>query len=200
MVYRAMERVCASILFILLLPVLCVLYIVVKLTSQGPFLFRQLRIGKHKKPFWIYKIRTMVMGAEGLQARYMDKNEADGPVFKMRNDPRYTVVGKFLSHSALDEIPQLINVIRGEMALVGPRPLPKKEALKVPKKYDARFLVLPGMTSTWIVEGAHSLTFKQWMELDCAYARHNSPYQNSIILLQTAFVVLRMIVTRLIYK
>lgn len=142
----------------------------------------------------------MVVGAEGLQARYLNKNEADGPVFKMRDDPRYTAVGKFLSHSALDEIPQLMNVVKGEMALVGPRPLPKKEALRVPKRYDVRFSVLPGMTSSWIVEGAHSLTFRQWMELDCAYARHNSPYQNSIILLQTAFVILRMIIVRLMYK
>lgn len=200
MVYRVLERVCAGVLLVLSLPLLCVLYIVVRLTSKGPFLFKQLRIGKHKKPFWIYKIRTMVAGAEGLQARYLNKNEADGPVFKMRNDPRYTLVGKFLSHCALDEIPQLMNVVKGEMALVGPRPLPKKEAFRIPKKYDARFSVLPGMTSTWIVEGAHSLTFRRWMELDCAYARHNSPYQNSIILLQTALVVLRMIIVRLLSK
>lgn len=142
----------------------------------------------------------MVVGAEGLQARYKNKNEADGPVFKMRNDPRYTRVGKFLSHSALDELPQLINIVRGEMAFVGPRPLPKKEALRIPKKYHVRFTVLPGMTSTWIVNGAHSLTFKQWMELDSEYVRHNSLYHNSIILLQTGLVVLRMIVTRLLYK
>ncbi|MFZ2026359.1 MAG: sugar transferase [Microgenomates group bacterium] len=200
MLYRVLERVCAGILLIFFLPLLCVLYIVVRLTSRGPFLFTQLRIGKNKKPFWIYKIRTMVVGAEGLQARYKNKNEADGPVFKMRNDPRYTRVGKFLSHSALDELPQLINIVRGEMAFVGPRPLPKKEALRIPKKYHVRFTVLPGMTSTWIVNGAHSLTFKQWMELDSEYVRHNSLYHNSIILLQTGLVVLRMIVTRLLYK
>lgn len=200
MVYRLLERVCAGILFITLLPLLCVLYILVRLTSKGPFLFKQLRIGKNKKPFWIYKIRTMIVGAEALQARYKSKNEADGPVFKMRNDPRYTTIGKFLSHSAFDELPQLINIVRGEMAFVGPRPLPKKEALGVPKKYQERFSVLPGMTSTWIVEGAHSLSFKRWMELDCAYARHNSLYQNISILLKTGSVVLRMIVARLLYK
>lgn len=200
MVYRLLERVCAGILFIFFLPLLCILYIVVRLSSKGPFLFRQLRIGKNKEPFWIYKIRTMVVGADALQARYKNKNEADGPVFKMRNDPRYTTVGKFLSHSALDELPQLINIVRGEMAFVGPRPLPKKEAIRIPKKYHVRFSVLPGMTSTWIVEGAHSLTFKQWMELDCEYVRHNSLYQNISILLKTGSVVLRMIGTRLLYK
>lgn len=138
----------------------------------------------------------MIDGADKLQVRYQKENEADGPVFKIRNDPRYTKIGKFLSHSALDELPQLINVIKGEMAFVGPRPLPQEEAKQVPKRYGIRFSVLPGMTSSWVVQGSHRLTFTQWMELDCEYVRHNSPYQDSVILIQTASLVLREILTK----
>lgn len=177
-------------LFIITLPLLWVLCVVVRLTSPGPFLFVQKRTGKNMNPFWIYKIRTMLHGSEALQSRYAGKNEADGPVFKIRNDPRYTAIGRFLSHSALDELPQLINIIKGEMAFVGPRPLPVSEAKKVPAKYAARFSVLPGMTSSWIVRGAHSLSFRKWMELDCEYARNTSVITDIQILLSTIKVVI----------
>jgi len=141
--------------------------------------------------FWIFKIRTMVEDAESLKLKVKRLNEADGPVFKIRNDPRYTHVGAFLSHIALDELPQLINIVRGEMAFVGPRPLPKKEALAVPKKYGKRFSVLPGMTSSWIVAGAHSLTFKKWMELDCTYVKEHSILGDIKILLCTVGIILQ---------
>ncbi len=183
------ERFIALVLFIVLSPLFIVFFIVVKTTSPGSFLFKQLRMGKDNKPFWIFKIRTMVEGAERLKSKVQSLNEADGPVFKIRHDPRYTRVGKFLSHTALDELPQLINVIRGEMAFVGPRPLPVSEAKKVPAKYVARFSVLPGITSTWIVEGAHALSFKRWMELDCEYARNKSVWMDIQILLYTVRVV-----------
>lgn len=191
MVYGVLEKLFAGILIILFLPLLCVLYILVRCTSRGSFLYKQERIGKDNKSFWIYKIRTMIDGADKLQAKYRKQNEADGPVFKIRNDPRYTRIGVFLSHSALDELPQLINVLRGEMSFVGPRPLPKKEAQLIPKKYQSRFSVLPGMTSSWVVQGSHNLSFKRWMELDCAYVRHSSPMQNITILAQTAWVVVK---------
>jgi len=137
----------------------------------------------------------MIEGADKLQTKFKKQNEADGPVFKIRNDPRYTRIGAFLSHSALDELPQLINILRGEMSFVGPRPLPKKEAQLVPKKYHLRFSVLPGMTSSWVVQGSHNLSFKKWMELDCENARHSSPMQNIVILLQTAWVVVKEILS-----
>ena len=142
----------------------------------------------------------MIDGADKLQDRLKKENEADGPVFKIRNDPRYTHIGRFLSHSALDELPQLINIIKGDMAFVGPRPLPQREAMQVPKKYQIRFSVLPGMTSSWIVNGAHKLTFKKWMELDCGYVRHKSLYQDMVILMQTASIVLKEVLFKSINK
>ena len=114
-----MYRLIALAGFILLLPVLSIMYIIVRLDSKGSFIFRQKRAGLGKKPFTLYKIRTMIEGAEIKQARLSKKNEADGPSFKIRYDPRYTRVGKFLSHSGLDELPQLLNVIKGDMSLVG---------------------------------------------------------------------------------
>jgi len=174
-------------------PFLAVAFIAVKIDSPGPFIFKQKRMGKGKKPFTMYKIRTMVSGAEGLQVSLKKKNEADGPVFKIKNDPRFTKVGKFLSYGALDEIPQLINVIRGEMSLVGPRPLPLEEAKKIPAKYAERFTVLPGMTSSWVIHGSHRLTFKEWMRLDIKYARKHPFLKDLYILLYTFILVLRII-------
>lgn len=193
MVYRALERLFACILLVFSLPLLGILYIVVRLDSPGPFLFLQLRTGKNKRPFWIYKIRTMVWNAEALKGRYTKKNEADGPVFKIKNDPRYTRVGKVLSRIALDELPQIMNIIEGSMAFVGPRPLPVYEAQKVPKKYEKRFSVLPGMTSEWVVQGAHGLSFKKWMELDCQYAKNRSFKKDLSIFLRTIYVVGKMV-------
>ncbi len=193
MIQRVLERLFALVLLIVCLPILGILYVVVRLDSKGPFLFLQLRAGKNKTPFWIYKIRTMVWNAEELKARYLRKNEADGPVFKIKNDPRYTRVGKFLSRIAVDELPQLMNIIEGSMAFVGPRPLPLKEAQKVPKEFKQRFMVLPGMTSTWVVKGAHQLSFKKWMQLDCQYAKKKSVRQDILILSQTVIMIIRMI-------
>ena len=168
----------------------------VRLDSKGPFLFLQLRAGKGKKPFWIYKTRTMVEHAESLKLTVRNLNEADGPVFKIRNDPRYTRVGKILSRIALDELPQLMNIIEGTMSFVGPRPLPLSEAAAVPRKYEERFSVMPGMTSEWIILGAHSLSFKKWMELDCQYAKKRSIGEDILILLRTVRTVGRMIVKK----
>jgi len=191
MVYRALERLSAIILLILSLPVLAILYIIVKLDSKGPFLFLQLRMGKDRRPFWMYKIRTMVQRAESLKPKVQSLNEADGPVFKIKNDPRYTRIGKYLSRIAIDELPQLINIMEGTMSFVGPRPLPLSEAQHIPKKYEKRFSVLPGMTSEWIIQGAHELSFKRWMELDCQYAKKWTIWENISILLRTAVVVKR---------
>jgi len=131
----------------------------------------------------------MVQNAESLKSKVQSQNEADGPVFKIKNDPRYTRVGYFLSRIAIDELPQLMNIIEGTMAFVGPRPLPLAEAQKVPKQYDTRFSVLPGMTSEWVVQGAHALTFKKWMELDCVYVKEKSVVRDGSILLRTVVVV-----------
>lgn len=171
---NGVHRLLALFILILSIPLWPILYILVKLDSPGPFIFKQKRMGKGFKVFTIFKIRTMVKNAESLKAKYRHLNEEQEPVFKIKNDPRYTKMGKFLSLVALDELPQLINVINGEMSLVGPRPLPVDEAAKIPKIYRARFSVLPGMTSSWIIKGGHNLKFKCWMELDLEYVKKQS--------------------------
>lgn len=184
-------RIAAAMLLVFLSPLFVVLWAVVKLDSPGPFLFTQRRTGYRRKSFTIFKIRSMYVGAEVQQKKLRQLNEADGPVFKISDDPRFTRVGKWLSRSGLDELPQLINVIRGEMSFVGPRPLPLSEAKCVPEAYLERFSVLPGITSAWVVNGNHSLSFKTWMELDCAYASQQSFLRDLFIMVQTVFMVVK---------
>jgi|GEM_PF-586229 len=186
---NSINRLIAFFFLIFLSPLLLILYVLVKLTSSGPFVFKQKRMGKDKKIFTIYKIRTMVDNAEKLKKRYRSLNEAEEPAFKIYNDPRYTKIGRFLSHTGLDEMLQLINIIKGEMTFVGPRPLPVEEAVRVPKKYWARFSVLPGLTSTWIVKGSHKLSFHDWMELDLAYIRRRGIFTDAKILLLTVLLI-----------
>lgn len=191
-------RLLALCLLVLTSPLLLVLFVLVKLDSKGPFIFKQRRVGKDKKPFFIYKIRTMVTTAEKLKSKIAHLNEADGPVFKIRNDPRYTRVGKFLSHTGLDELPQLLNIVKGEMSFVGPRPFPPEEAEKIPLKYQKRFLVLPGMTSSWILQGAHKLNFKQWMQLDLEYVAKQNIFLDLKIFISTLFFIIKLIVQKII--
>lgn len=189
-----MQRLIALILLIILSPFLLVLFILVKLTSKGPFIFKQKRWGKDKKPFYIYKIRTMVEGAERMKRKIKDLNQAAGPVFKIYNDPRHTKIGHFLAHSGLDELPQLLNVVKGEMAFIGPRPLPVEEANKVPKKYERRFSVLPGISSLWVVEGTNHQDFDKWMRLDLEYVKKKSLWYNLKIAIKTIFLLLKLII------
>ncbi len=185
------QRVLALFLFILLLPFFGVLGIILRIQNGGPLIFKQKRMGKDRKPFVIYKIRTMVAGAEKLKKKYLNLNEADGPVFKIKKDPRFTKVGKILARTAIDEFPQLINVVKGEMAIVGPRPLPWEEAKRVPKRYQKRFSVLPGITSSWIVKGSHRLTFKEWMKLDLDDVSNRTVFQDMSIMMVTAWLMTR---------
>lgn len=166
-----------------------VFYFAIKITSRGPFIFKQKRMGKNRKVFTMYKIRTMHAGAEKLKVKYSDYNEVDGPAFKIKNDPRYTRIGKFLARTGLDEIPQLFNVINGDMALVGPRPLPVAEALKIPEKYGIRFSILPGCTSAWVIKGGHKLGFKKWMELDLDYVKNKSLWYDLRIIFSTMLLM-----------
>jgi len=185
-----LEKLLALFLLILFSPLLVILYIVVKFTSKGPFFFKQLRAGKNKKPFWIYKIRTMVEEAEKLKEKLKHLNQADGPVFKIYNDPRFTKVGQFLAKIGIDELPQLINILKDEMSFVGPRPLPLDEAKKVPKKYEKRFSISPGIFSSWVAEGAFHNDFKKWMELDLKDVENKSLwYDLKIIIRSLAFVL-----------
>jgi len=173
-----------------LLPVIGIIAYLIKREDGGPILFKQERWGKNRKSFVMWKFRTMKVGAEKEKKKFLELNEAEGPVFKIRNDPRFTKIGRWLSHRGLDELPQLWNVVRGEMALVGPRPLPIEEAKKVPKKYWRRYEVLPGMTSWWIVRGSHyQLSFKEWMESDVKYVETKSWWEDVKIIIETLRVL-----------
>jgi len=198
--YLLINRLLALFLLILLLPFFFVLFLVVKIESHGSFFYRQTRIGKKKKKFIMYKIRTMITNANRIKNRYRSFNEADGPVFKIYDDPRYTRIGRFLSHTGLDELPQLINIIKGEMAFVGPRPLPVDEALRVPKKYQARFSVSPGISSLWVVKGCHQLTFKQWMDTDVNYIQNKSIRLDFEISCQTINLMLGYLINIILIK
>lgn len=189
--YYHLQRLIAGILIILLLPLFPIVFLVIKLNSKGPTIFRQKRIGLHEKPFDMFKLRTMVENAEKIKDKYKSLNEAKGPVFKIRNDPRYTNFGKFLAHTALDEIPQLLNVVKGEMAFVGPRPLPIDEAMKVPDKYKLRFSVYPGLTSPWVIKGGHRLSFDQWMALDINYVQRKNIWYDVTIISSTIILLIR---------
>ena len=164
------DRVAAAVLLVLLAPVLGLMALVVRLDSKGPALFRQTRVGHNGKPFTIYKMRTMVTDAEELKHRLAAVNEYDGVLFKMKRDPRVTRVGQFLRRSSLDELPQLVNVLRGEMSLVGPRPFLPSETAEMSSDDLRRLAVKPGITGLWQVSGRSDLGWDQSISLDTYYA------------------------------
>jgi lipopolysaccharide/colanic/teichoic acid biosynthesis glycosyltransferase len=172
-------------LIVITLPIQLVISIFIVMSSGFPILFQQTRTGKKNKPFTMYKFRTMNKGAEKLQKQLLKQNEADGPVFKIRNDPRFTPFGKFLSHTGLDELPQLWNILKGNMALIGPRPLPLDEARKLTKWQQKRHTIKPGIISPWIFDGYHRRPFHEWMKSDIEYANNKSMLYDSNIFIRT---------------
>lgn len=173
-VRATLYNVCIFLIMILFMPVCLAISVAALIMNGAPILYRQKRIGKNGKPFVIYKFRTMIPGAEKKQAVYRRYNEADGPVFKLRRDPRYTTVGKFLAHTGLDELPQLYNVLRGDMALFGPRPLPVSEERKLKAWHKVREHIKPGIISSAILTGTYHEDFTAWMKSDVAYAKKKS--------------------------
>lgn len=169
----------------LLLPLLGSIALAIKLDSPGPALFRQLRVGKGGRQFWCYKFRSMHQGAENDLEQLKAYNEADGPLFKMRNDPRQTRVGRWLRRTSLDELPQFYNVLRGEMSLVGPRPPLPSEVAQYEAWQMRRLEVAPGITGMWQVSGRSNLTFDEMCLLDIYYIENWSPSLDLKILLQT---------------
>jgi exopolysaccharide biosynthesis polyprenyl glycosylphosphotransferase len=179
-------------LVILFAPVLLGVALAVRLTSKGPVIFKQTRVGLNKRPFTLYKFRTMVQDAELRQAALEAHNEASGPVFKIKKDPRITSIGSFLRKTSLDELPQLLNVLKGEMSLVGPRPLPNRDVAGFREDWQRRrFSVLPGITCLWQLSGRSNISFEQWMELDLKYIDQWSLLLDFSILLKTARVVIK---------
>jgi exopolysaccharide biosynthesis polyprenyl glycosylphosphotransferase len=167
-------------------PVLIIIAVIIKLTSPGPIIYKQERVGLRGRSFNLYKFRTMVINADKLRKELEAENEVDGPVFKMRDDPRVTKVGKFLRKTGLDELPQLINILKGEMSLIGPRP-PLREETKLYKRYQLRRLsVKPGLSCFWQIKpDRNSIKFEKWMEMDLAYIDNWSLRLDFLILLKT---------------
>jgi len=192
MIKRLTDAVVSAVLLLALAPVFLLVTALIRLTSKGPVFFRQTRIGYGKRPFEILKFRTMVVDAEKLMAQVEHLNETQGPTFKLKNDPRITPLGKFLRKSSLDEIPQLINVLRGDMSLVGPRPLPVRDYEGFSKDWHRRrFSVKPGITCLWQVMGRSSISFDEWMALDMRYIDQWSVWLDIKILFQTIPAVFR---------
>jgi exopolysaccharide biosynthesis polyprenyl glycosylphosphotransferase len=177
----------AFVMLVLLSPVFAAAAVFIKLTSPGPVLFRQLRSGLNGAPFTIYKFRTMDTNAEQFKHELEAMNEMRGPVFKVTNDPRITPLGKILRRYSIDELPQLFNVLRGEMSLVGPRPLPVDEVRRFNDlSHRRRLSVKPGLTCLWQISGRNEIVeFKDWIRLDLEYIDHWSFWLDLKILLRT---------------
>lgn len=182
----------ALVLLILFSPLLLIIAILIKLTSPGPVFFIQERIGYNKRPFKMFKFRTMVAGADLKQQELEALNEADGPVFKIKNDPRVTGIGKWLRRTSLDELPQLINVLLGDLSLVGPRPLPERDFQKFNQLwFNRRFSVKPGITCVWQISGRSETSFDKWILQDLEYIDKWSLLLDFKILFKTIPAVMR---------
>jgi len=180
------EVLMASAALLILSPFLAALALMIKATSRGPVIFKQLRVGIRGRKFYIYKFRTMVSNAEKLKAALMEFNESDGPAFKIKNDPRITKIGGFLRKTGLDEIPQLINVIKGEMSLIGPRPMLPNEVTAQEEWHLKRMSVKPGISCSWQVQPfRNNVTFEQWMRLDRDYVENWSIFTDVKLIFRT---------------
>ncbi|MGR9048630.1 sugar transferase [Halobacillus faecis] len=187
---RLMDIFGAAIGIIVLCPLFILVGVLIKIEDiKGPVLFNQVRIGKDGREFRMYKFRSMVSNAEELKAELMKKNEANGPVFKMKEDPRITKIGKFIRRTSVDELPQLFNVLKGDMSLVGPRP-PLPSEVKQYNNYEKqRLSVTPGLTCYWQVSGRSSIGFDDWVRLDLKYINERSIYLDVKLILKTVLVL-----------
>lgn len=195
-VYGVLKRVfdfCASLAALIVLsPVMLIIALVIYFDDKGEAIFSQYRCGKDGKQFKMYKFRTMCVDAEEKLATLEKDNEMDGPVFKIKNDPRITKVGKFLRSSGLDELPQLVNILKGDMSVVGPRPALPKEVAQYGKKEKIRLAVLPGLTCYWqIAPSRNDISFDEWMEMDKKYVQERNLWVDIKIILKTVVTVVK---------
>ncbi len=187
---RTLDLAVSGLALLLLLPVLALIALLIRLDSPGPILFVQRRVGLDGREFSVFKFRSMYTDAERRLDALLGTNERSGPVFKMRRDPRVTRVGRPLRRSSFDELPQLLNVLRGEMSLVGPRPaLPREVALYTPEQ-ESRLSVLPGLTGLWQVSGRAKLSFEESIALDLQYIERQSVWLNLVLIARTVPAVL----------
>ncbi|MBI4790941.1 MAG: undecaprenyl-phosphate glucose phosphotransferase [Chloroflexi bacterium] len=187
---RLIDLLGSTALIVLFAPLMALIAILIRTDSAGPIIFRQKRIGRGGRPFIAYKFRSMRLGAEEEMAHLTNLNEADGPLFKIRNDPRHTRIGRWLRRMSLDELPQLFNVLRGEMSLVGPRPPLLAEVERYQDWHKQRLQVSPGMTGLWQVSGRSELPFDEQCMLDIYYIENWSPWLDMWIMLRTIPTVL----------
>jgi exopolysaccharide biosynthesis polyprenyl glycosylphosphotransferase len=190
LVKRIFDLVVCIPLIVLLLPIMTLIALAIKLNSPGPALFVQTRVGLTGRLFPALKFRSMVVGAESMVALLQDRNEASGPLFKIKDDPRRTLTGRFLRRTSMDELPQLFNVLRGEMSLVGPRPPLPSEVAQYEDWQKQRLAARPGLTGLWQVSGRSNLTFDEQALLDIYYLEHWSLLLDIKILLRTIPIVL----------
>ncbi len=186
-----LDRFLAALGLILASPVMIAAAIAVKLTSPGPAVFKQPRCGLNGRKFKLYKFRTMVQNAEKLKNDLMKFNEVDGAAFKMKNDPRITKVGKFLRKTSIDELPQFLNILKGEMSFVGPRPPLADEVINYDLWQRRKLSMKPGLTCLWQISGRSDVSFEQWMKLDLEYIDHWSLWRDAQILARTVPAVLK---------
>lgn len=187
--YRTVKRlfdIVASLLgMIILSPLFLITAVAIKMEDRGPVFFVQERNGINGRVFRMYKFRSMCTDAEKLHQSLLEKNELDGPAFKMKNDPRLTKVGKVLRRTSIDELPQLLNILKGEMSVVGPRPLPTYETAQCNAYQRQRMLVKPGLTCYWQCSGRNDIPFDEWVELDLKYIREESILTDIRIIFKT---------------
>lgn len=189
-VKRFFDIVLSVLALILLSPVFLITAVIIKLDSKGPVIYSQQRIGKNGRPFKLYKFRSMYPDAEEMLKTIRHLNEADGPVFKIAHDPRVTRVGRFIRKVSIDELPQLVNIMKGEMSIVGPRPPLLNEVEQYTPYQMQRLEALPGLTCYWQISGRSDLSFDKWVALDLKYISERSIWVDFIIILKTVPVVL----------
>lgn len=188
---RMLDIVASAVGILFLMPLLMVITLLLKLENpRGPVFFRQTRVGKDGRAFTMYKFRSMVVNAEQILDKLLDSNEVSGAMFKMKDDPRITKVGKFIRKTSLDELPQLWNVLKGDMSLVGPRPSLPREVEQYTYYDKQRLTVTPGCTGYWQIGGRNSLSFAEMVELDLQYIRERSFWTDIKVILKTVKVML----------
>ncbi|MBQ8997531.1 MAG: sugar transferase [Clostridium sp.] len=186
---RVIDVVCSFVGVLVLSPLFIIIAIIIKFTSKGPIFFSQKRVGRDGKEFKMYKFRSMVVNAEELKEKLAAQNEMSGPMFKMKDDPRVTKVGKFIRKTSIDELPQLLNVLKGDMSLVGPRPSLPKEVAQFEDWMYRRLEVKPGLTCYWQVSGRNNIDFEDWMKLDIKYVDERNLWIDIKLILKTVGVL-----------
>lgn len=186
---RSLDIIGSLIGLVLLSPIFLIVSVLIKIESNGPILFMQKRVGLNGKEFNMYKFRSMVVNAEELKEKLKNRNEMSGPMFKIKDDPRITKVGKFIRKTSIDELPQLVNVLKGEMSLVGPRPSLPNEVKEFKSWMLRRLDVKPGITCYWQVMGRNKIGFEDWMKLDVKYVEERNLLLDIKLIFKTFFVL-----------